>query len=184
MILKFMENLEKLSVYELFPGKYDQNYHAIHTLSQLNYGKENLRSYNIKNLNKTFDKINSIRKHLSEYSIHPYLMLKDLNGNEKKILKILSNEILPNFIWNDELKNKIKKIENPSKDNKFMKNLLYAVKSSGDKHSSNEFRDSLKAEKLLCFYSGKDHIPWIIKELKSASEFCNQYHDSTDSLED
>lgn len=178
-----MENLESINVYELFSEEKKQNYYAIHTLIQLfNSNKEFLKQYHIKNLNETLDNINSIRKHFSEFSIHPYLMLKNLNGNEKNVLDKLSYKILPNFTWNDNPKSAINKIY-PSKDKKFMENLLYTIKSDGD-FSSKEFKDPSKAEKLFCFYASKKYIPLFVKSLRSISKAYNQSCNTRDSLDD
>ncbi len=178
-----MNKLKSLKIYELFAGEKNQDYYAIHTLIQLfNSDKEYLKSYHIKNLDKTLDKINNIRNHFSEFSISPYLILKNLNGNEKNILDKLVYEIFPNFTWDDNPTNEINKI-NPPKNEKFIKNLLYAIKSDGNNYSK-EFRDPSKAEELFCFYADKNHIPLLVKDLKSISRAYNQSCNAHDSLDD
>mgnify|MGYP001568263307 FL=1 len=179
-----MENLESISVYELFPKDKDQSYHAIHTLRNLfDTDKEYLKYFHIKNLDKTFNMMNSIRNHFSEFSIHPYLILKNLNGNEKEILDKLTCKIIPNLWKKKKLGKIIKKIDNPPKNKRFIENLLYTIKSDGN-GCSKEFKDSSKAEKLFYFYANKNHIPLLVENLRSISRSYNQSCNSRDSLDD
>ncbi len=180
-----MNKLKSLKIYELFAGEKNQDYYAIHTLIQLfNSDKKYLECYHVKNLDKTLDKMNSIRNHFSEFSINPYLILKNLNGNEKNILDELTYKIIPNFWEKKELKKRIiQKVDNPSQNEKFIKNLLYAIKSDGNNYSK-EFRDPSKAEELFCFYADKNHIPLLVKDLKSISRAYNRSCNAYDSLDD
>ncbi|MDP2672707.1 MAG: hypothetical protein Q8O84_02760 [Nanoarchaeota archaeon] len=176
-----MDKLKSLKIYELYPEVNDQNYYAIHTLIQLYSDKDYLKHYPIRRLDETFNKIKSIKEFLSEFSICPYLMLNNLDDNqkEKRVLDKIIYGIIPNFKFDNEPKEIIRKI-NPFKNKKFIENLLHTIKYN----SSGEFKDSSKAEKLFYLYADKNHIPWLVKDLKSISIAYNDSRDARDSLDD
>jgi len=176
-----MENLKSLKIYELYPRVNDQDYYAIHTLRQLYSDKDFLKNYPLKKLDETFNKIKSIKKFLSEFSICPYLMLNNLNDNkkEKKVLDRIVYEILPNFQFDNQPKNITKKI-NPYENKNFIKRMLFTI--TKEKNSKQDQEDSLKAEKLFYLYGRTEHLPLIIKELKSYSILYNLFRQSEDSL--
>ncbi len=61
-----------------------------------------------------------------------------------------------------------------------MKNLLFTITNKG----SQEFHDPSKAEELFCFYADKNHIPLLVKDLKSISKLYNRSCNARDSLDD
>ena len=158
-----MENLKSLKIYELYPRVNDQDYYAIHTLRQLYSDKDFLKKF------------------LNEFSICPYLMLNNLNDNkkEKKVLDRIVYEILPNFQFDNQPKNITKKI-NPYENKNFIKRMLFTI--TKEKNSKQDQEDSLKAEKLFYLYGRTEHLPLIIKELKSYSILYNLFRQSEDSL--
>ncbi|MEK6844647.1 MAG: hypothetical protein AABX44_00135, partial [Nanoarchaeota archaeon] len=180
--IKIMENLKSLKIYELFPGEKEQDYYAIHTLTQLfNPDKYYLKNCNIKKLDETFDKIKSIKEFLSEFSIRPYLMLNNLDDDkkEKEVLDKIVYGIIPNFRFYNEPKEIIKKI-NPYENKGFIKKLLFTI----TEEDNQRFDDSLKAEKLFYLYNRKEHIPLIMESLKLHSKLYNRYSQSRESLDD
>jgi hypothetical protein len=168
-------NKESLKVYELFENPYEkygdhQSYFAIHTLGRLYLDKS-------KNLKE-------VKKYLSGFSIHPYLILRNLdNEKESKIVNLIFNDINTNLFPHKNLTpDIIRKVENPSKDNKFMHNLLNKIIQ--DKDDEKIFDNSSKAKKLFYLYAEKEHLSLIMDHLEIYSNLYNRFHSATDSLDE
>jgi predicted transcriptional regulator len=164
---------DSLKIYELFKDSYPkygdyQGYFAIHTLDRLYLDLDNKKeSKEIKKIVKPF---------LSEYTVHPYLMLKDLDDEkESEIIKLIFKDINTNVFPNKNFtKEVIQKVEYPSLDVDFMKNLLSKITSEKDER----FREYAKARKLFLLYADKQHLEMTLNELRS---YANLYHRANDS---
>jgi hypothetical protein len=163
---------DSLKIYELFSKEKDNNFYAIHTLNKLYLDIYKDRINNLK----------EIKKYLSDFSIHPYLMLENLDNNkESEIIKLISQSICES--WKNEKFNLeiLKRLENPSKDEKFMKNLLSIITSE---KNNERFHEKKKAKKLFYLYAEKEHIPLIMKELELNASLYNRFGQPGDSLDD
>lgn len=158
--------LEKdlFKIYKLFGTEKEDDFYALRTLSR------------IYSSNILADKINPLKPFLSEYCVHPYLVLENLaDDKENEITEILFNDITKNLF--PQFKNSseiIKKIENPSKDNEFIENLIKII---AGKKRNEKFNDSSKAKDLLELYGEKEHIRMIIDYLEPYVSAYNKLQD-------
>ena len=167
---KISEN--SLKIYELFENPYQkygdhQAYFAIHTLNRLYLDfKETKNNKDIKR----------IKPFLSEFTVHPYLMLRDLNNKEEsEIIKLIFNDINTNLFPDKNLTGDIiRKVEYPSIDFKFMKSMLNTITSE---RRDERFNDPAKAKKLFLSYADKQHIGMTLDELES---YAQSYHRAND----
>jgi hypothetical protein len=170
---KLHKDSESLRIYELFENPYKkygdfQAYFAIHTLNRLYLELD--KSKDSKEIREI------VKPYLSEFTVHPYLMLEGLtDGKESEIVKLIFNDINTNLFPNKNLdKDVIKRIEYPSLDVHFMKNLLNTICRE---KKDEKFQESSKAKELFLHYAEKQHIEMTLKELES---YANSYHKSND----
>jgi hypothetical protein len=170
---KLHKDSELLKIYELFENphkKYGdfQSYFAIHTLSRLYLDLDNKKE------SREIRKI--VKPYLSEYTIHPYLMLEGLtDGKESEIVNLIFNDINTNLFPNKNLtKDIIKRVEYPSFDIRFMKNLLNTVCRE---KKEERFQESSKAKGLFLHYAEKQHMKIVLNELES---YADSYHKAND----
>ena len=124
MVLYMALDKDSLKIYELFGNphpKYgdNQNYFALHTLDRLYLNFKDAKD------------LKTIKPFLSSYTIYPYLMFQNLeNGKESEIIKLIFNDINTNLFPEKNFnKDIIRKVEYPSVDFPFMKNLLNVITS-------------------------------------------------------
>ena len=169
-------NLEKISrkslkIYELFGKDDNQDFYAIHTLDKLYL---DIYKNEIKDLKK-------IKPYLSSFTIHPYLMLKNLDNRESEIIKLISQNIL-NLWKNGKFNsNVIQKLENPPSNKKFMKHLLSAITSE---RSNERFHEKEKAKKLFFLYVEKKHLKLMMEDLELHADLYNGFGHSEGSDDD
>jgi len=150
-----------LKIYELFDKKKEnQDHYALETLKRLYYPYRKTRDFHTINL------------FLSKFSICPYLILEGLsedrtNGIIQLIHKGITKKIFPKEKFNSEI---IKRIENPSKNRRFMKNLVSLI---GSEQKDKRFFEPLNAERLFLLYGEKEHFELLIDKLKLQSELYN-----------
>jgi hypothetical protein len=171
---KLHKDSELLRIYELFGGhvhkKYGdyQAYFAFHTLDRLYLDLDNKKdSKEIKKIVKPF---------LSGLTIHPYLMLEGLtDGQEKEITGLIFNDISKNLFPSKNFdKDIIRRVEYPSLDTKFMKNLLSTMTQE---RRDERFRNPKTARDLFLFFADKQHLGIVLDQLVSYAE---SYHRAND----
>lgn len=163
-----------LKIYELFGNdsyhKYGdcQGYFAIHTLDRLfldfNKSKE---AKEIKNITSPF---------LSDYTVHPYLILYHLSEDKaEEVTGLIFNDVSKNLFPDKKLdRDIIKRIEYPSLDIKFMKNLLDTMTRE---KRDEKFHNPKKARELFLFYADKKHLGIVLDKLES---YARRYHEAND----
>lgn len=167
---KLHKDSELLRVYELF-GKEDanKNYYAIHLLNRLYLDYDKTKEV------KEIQKI--VKPFLSEFTIHPYLMLEKLtDSEEKEVINSISNDITKNLFSEKKFSSEIiKRVEYPSLDMNFMKTLLHTITRE---RRDEKFQDSKKARELFLYYADKNHLGIVLDQLELHSSLYHRYADS------
>jgi len=146
----------------------NSDYYAHHTLNRLFLDYHNSKEA------KEIRKIAS--PFLSDYTIHPYLMLYRLSEDKaEEITGLIFNDIAKNLFPDKNFSKKIiERVYYPSLDMPFMKNLLNTITS---KRRDERFEDPKKARELFLFYADKKHLGMVLDKLESYSQ---SYHEAMD----
>jgi hypothetical protein len=163
-----------LKIYELFGKdsykKYGdhQHYFASHTLDRLCLDFGNTKEA------KEIRKI--VKPFLSNYTIHPYLMLEQLSEDKShEIVELIFNDISTNLFPDKKFdRDIIRRVEYPSLNMRFMKNLLNTITSE---RRDERFNDPKKARELFLLYADKQHLGLTLDELES---YAQGYHRATE----
>lgn len=169
-----------IKVYELFGNdplvKYGdrQHYFASHVLSRLFLDFDNSKEA------KEIKKI--VIPFLSDYTIHPYLMLYHLSEDKaQEITGLIFNDISKNLFPKKKLERDIiQRVEYPSLDLKFMKNLLSTITRE---RRDDKFEDPKKARELFLFYADKQHLGMVLDSLDLHSRLYHQANDDGAGLD-
>ncbi|MCX6750990.1 MAG: hypothetical protein NTZ83_06015 [Candidatus Pacearchaeota archaeon] len=162
-----------LKVYSLFDKERNRDYYAWHALNRLYLDlKETRKSKYLK----------TVRLFLSDHTIHPYLMLYRLSEDKaNEIVGLIFNDITKNLFPDENFSsNIIRRVENPSKDIPFMKDLLSIITSE---KRDKRFNDPIKAKELFYLYGEKEHLRLVIDGLETYSKLYHDFKDSHSSFE-
>jgi hypothetical protein len=159
---------KSLKVYDLFGKEKDKSYCAIHTLNRLYLN-------NVESLRQ-------IKPYLSDFSIHPYLMLQQLSEDKaNELVGLIFNDITKNLFPEKKFTPEIiRRIENPSRDKPFMENLVYTMTRE---KRDERFQESSKAKELFYSFAEKRHLRLLVDQLETFSRLYHRLNDNGGGLD-
>lgn len=174
---KLHKDSELLRIYELFNNSYEkygqqQDYFSLHALDRLFSDFDKSQSKESKEIKKI------VKPFLSDFTIYPYLMLENLtDAKAEEITGLIFNDISKNLFQSYKFEKQndvIRRVEYPSLEQNFIKNLLSKITSE---RRNEKFNDPKKARELFLYYADKNHIGMMLDQLELYSRL---YHREAD----